>query len=383
MVQSYNDLNKYEERTYEYYKNEFKQLGLNPESSMQIIILMFPTFARLIHYNGEYSHSSNLQLLRYNRIASVEKFSLYFMFDIGRIKVSREKIYDCLYKYDKDLLISTVKNINSQGNLDYLLRSMESLFDKEHYERFKFVVFTLINLYGEFVNKATEINNINNISDSVSEFVLYFIQTLDSEYERYEIIYSILKNSNKSNLGLIADILSREEMAFGRFNKTERKDLHLVSLKHLESLEKIYIDKIKLIAKSENMINMRVFNIVFYLWEDLDKEGAENYVKKLFNDKVSKLKFICTKAYFFSGSNGYGWDFNLKSYSNYISRENLYNGIKDSVKNHLDEFTKEEQIKLASFVLNYENNNNDFNHVSEGEALQLIEKWKSESNLTK
>ncbi|MFP1708118.1 P-loop NTPase fold protein, partial [Gardnerella swidsinskii] len=32
--QSYNDLNKYEERTYEYYKNEFKQLGLNPESSM-------------------------------------------------------------------------------------------------------------------------------------------------------------------------------------------------------------------------------------------------------------------------------------------------------------------------------------------------------------
>ncbi|UQA88679.1 KAP family NTPase [Gardnerella swidsinskii] len=381
--QSYNDLNKYEERTYEYYKNEFKQLGLNPESSMQIIILMFPTFARLIHYNGEYSHSSNLQLLRYNRIASVEKFSLYFMFDIGRIKVSREKIYDCLYKYDKDLLISTVKNINSQGNLDYFLRSMESLFDKEYYERFKFVVFTLINLYGEFVNKATEINNINNISDSVSEFVLYFIQTLDSEYERYEIIYSILKNSNKSNLGLIADILSREEMAFGRFNKTERKDLHLVSLKHLESLEKIYIDKIKLIAKSENMINMRVFNIVFHLWEDLDKEGSENYVKKLFNDKVSKLKFICTKAYFFRGLNDYGWNFNLKSYSKYISRKDLYNEIKDFDKNHLDEFTKEEQIILASFVLNYENNNDDFNHVSENEVLQLVEKWKSESNIAK
>ncbi|ADB14543.1 hypothetical protein HMPREF0424_0758 [Gardnerella vaginalis 409-05] len=338
---------------------------------------MFPTFARLIHYNGEYSHSSNLQLLRYNRIASVEKFSLYFMFDIDRIKVSREKIYDCLYKYDKDLLISTVKNINSQGNLDYLLRSMESLFDKEHYERFKFVVFTLINLYGEFVNKATEINEINNISDSVSEFVLYFIQTLDSEYKRYEIIYSILKNSNKSNLGLIAAILNQEEMAFGRFNnKPERKDLQLVNLKHLESLEKIYIDKIELISKSENMLNIGVFNIVFYLWEDLDKEGAENYVKKLFNDKVSKLKFICTKAYFFSGSNDYGWDFNLKSYSNYISRENLYNEINDSVKNHLDEFTKEEQIKLASFVLNYENNSDDFNHASEREALRLIEKWK-------
>ncbi|MFP1691216.1 KAP family P-loop NTPase fold protein [Gardnerella vaginalis] len=378
--QSYDDLRKYEKRTYEYYKNEFKQLGLNSESSMQMIILMFPSFARSIHYIGEYSHPDDLQLLRDNRISSVEKFDLYFMFDMNRIKVSREKIYDCLYKYDKNLLISTVKNINSQGNFDYLLRNMESLLDKEHYERFKFVAFTLVNLYGEFVNKVTERNKINNISDSVLKFVLCFIKTIDSECKRYEIIYSILKNSNKSNIGLIADILNQEEMAFGRFgNKTERTDLQFVSLKHLEYLEKIYIDKIKLIAKSENMLNMRVFNIVFYLWEDLDKEGAENYVKKLFNDKVSKLKFICTKAYFFRGSNDYGWDFNLKSYSNYISREDLYNGIKDSVKNHLDEFTKEEQIILASFVLNYENNNDDFNHVSENEALQLVEKWKSES----
>ena len=382
--QSYDDLRKYEKRTYEYYKNEFKQLGLNSESSMQMIILMFPPFARSIHSNGEYSHLDDLQLLRDNRIASVEKFDLYFMFDMNRIKVSREKIYDCLYKYDKNLLISTVKNINSQGNLDYLLRSMESLFDEEHYERFKFVVFTLINLYGEFVNKVTERNMIDNISDSVTEFVLYFIQTLDSEYKRYEIIYSILKNSNKSNIVLIADILNQEEMAFGRFNnKTERKDLQLVNLKHLESLEKIYVDKIELISKSENMLNIGRFSRAFYLWEYLDKEGAENYVKKLFNDKVSKLKFICTKAYSFRDSNDYGWDFNLESYSNYISRKDFYNEIKNFAKDHLDEFTKEEQIKLASFVLNYENNNDDFNHATEQEALQLIEKWKSESNLTK
>ena len=378
--QSYDDLRKYEKRTYEYYKNEFKQLGLNSESSMQMIILMFPSFARSIHYIGEYSHPDDLQLLRDNRISSVEKFDLYFMFDMNRIKVSREKIYDCLYKYDKNLLISTVKNINSQGNLDYLLRNMESLFDKEHYERFKFVAFTLVNLYGEFVNKVTERNKINNISDSVLKFVLCFIKTIDSECKRYEIIYSILKNSNKSNIGLIADILNQEEMAFGRFgNKTERTDLQFVSLKHLEYLEKIYIDKIELISKSENMINIGRFSKAFYLWEDLDKEGAENYVKKLFNDKVSKLKFICTKAYFFRDSNDYGWDFNLESYSGYISRKDLYNEIKDFAKNHLCEFTKEEQIKLASFVLNYENNSDDFHHAYEREALQLIEKWKSES----
>ena len=382
--QSYDDLRKYEKRTYEYYKNEFKQLGLNSESSIRMLKSMFPQFARSIHYIGEYSHSDDLQLLRDNRIASVEKFDLYFMFDMNRIKVSREKIYDCLYKYDKNLLISTVKNINSQGNLDYLLRSMESLFDEEHYERFKFVVFTLINLYGEFVNKVTERNMIDNISDSVTEFVLYFIQTLDSEYKRYKIIYSILKNSNKSNIVLIADILNQEEMAFGRFNnKTERKDLQLVNLKHLESLEKIYVDKIELISKSENMLNIGRFSRAFYLWEYLDREEAENYIKTLFNDNLNKIKFILIHSYRAKGLNGYSWNIDLESYSNYISRKDFYNGIKDFAKNHLCEFTKEEQIKLASFVLNYENNSDDFNHATEREALRLIEKWKSENRLAK
>ena len=382
--QSYNDLNKYEKRTYEYYKNEFKQLGLNSESSIRMLISMFPQFARSINYIGEYSHSDDLQLLRDNRIASVEKFDLYFMFDMNRIKVSREKIYDCFYKYNKDSIIETIIKSEKEGVLDYLLRNMEALVDEEYSNRLKFVLYATIDSYGELVNNQTNVIHADSVFNEIVKFVFYIIKKIDSENERHEVIYSILKNSNKSNIGLIADILDQEEMAFGRFNnRPERKDLQLINLKHLESLEKIYIDKIELISKSENMLKIGSLNRAFYVWEDLDKEGFENYVKKLFNDKVSKLKFICTKAYPFRDSNDYGWDFNLKSYSNYISREDLYNEIKDSVKNHLDEFTKEEQIILASFVLNYENNSDDFNHATEREALRLIEKWKSESSLAK
>ena len=378
--QLYNDLSKYEERTYEYYKNEFKQLGLNSELSIRMLMSMFPPFARSINHIGEYSHSDDLQLLRDNRISSVEKFGLYFMFDINRIKISREKIYDCFYKYNKDSIIETIIKSEKEGVLDYLLRNMEALVDEEYSNRLKFVLYATVDSYGELVNNQTNVIHADFVFNEIVKFVFYIIKKIDSENERHEVIYSILKNSNKSNIGLIADILDQEEMAFGRFNnKPERKDLQLINLKHLESLEKIYIDKIELISKSENMLKIGSLSRAFYLWEDLDKEGSENYVKKLFNDKVSKLKFICTKAYLFCDSNDYGWDFNLKSYSNYISREDLYNEIKDSVKNHLDEFTKEEQIKLASFVLNYENNSDDFNHATEREALQLIKKWKSES----
>lgn len=365
----------------EYYKDEFINLELNPSLSICIISSLFPYFAMRIDYDGEFVFLNNSELLKYKRIAAVEKFDLYFRFDINSIKISREKIHDCLYEYDKDCIIETIIKSEKEDVLDYLLRNMAVLADEEHSNRLKLVLYAIVDSYEELVNNQTSVIHADFVFNEIVKFVFSIIEKIDSENERHEVIYSILKNSNKSNIELIAAILNQEEMAFGRFNnKTAHKDLQLVSLKHLESLEKNYIDKIELISKSENILNVGVFNIVFYLWEDLDKEGAENYVKKLFNDKVSKLKFICTKAYFFRGLNDYGWDFNLKSYSNYISREDLYNEIKDSVKNHLDEFTKEEQIILASFVLNYENNNGDFDHATEREALQLIEKWKSESN---
>ena len=374
--QSYNDLSKYEERTYEYYKNGFKQLGLNPESSMQIIILLFPTFARLIHYNGEYSHSSNLQLLRYNRIASVEKFGLYFKFDINSIKIPREKIYDCFYKYNKDSIIETIIKSEKEDVLDYLLRNMEALVDEEYSNRLKFVLYATVDSYGELVNNQTNVIHADFVFNEIVKFVFYIIEKIDSENERHEVIYSILKKSNKFNIGLIAMIINKEELAFGRFDsERECKAFQLISLKHLEDIEKIFLEKIKFIADNEGLLDSKDLNAELWLWKNLNKEGAENYVKKLFNNETNKLRFLCVTTY----NKLTGWQFYSKNCFNLVSEEEFYDSIMDFAKNHLDEFTKEEQIILASFVLNYENNNGDFDHATEREALQLIEKWKSES----
>ena len=45
-------------------------------------------------------------------------------------------------------------------------------------------------------------------------------------------------------------------------------------------------------------------------------------------------------------------------------------------KNMIDEFTEMEQIKLASFVCNYDKG--EFYHVSEDEARELLKQWKLE-----
>lgn len=161
--------------------------------------------------------------------------------------------------------------------------------------------------------------------------------------------------------------------------KMNVKIFQFISLKHLEDIEKIYATKIKSISKSEDILSSYQFYIAFYVWKYIDKENAIEYVKNLFKNDVNKLKFLCLTTY----NSLTGWKFYSKNCFYLISEEEFYDSIKNFDKNHLDEFTKEEQIILASFVLNYENNSDDFNYATELEALQLIEKWKSESSLAK
>lgn len=48
-------------------------------------------------------------------------------------------------------------------------------------------------------------------------------------------------------------------------------------------------------------------------------------------------------------------------------------------KNMLREFTELEQIKLASFVCNYDKG--EFDHASEDEARELVKRWELEARI--
>lgn len=153
-----------------------------------------------------------------------------------------------------------------------------------------------------------------------------------------------------------------------------------ISLKHLEDIEKIYAAKIKSISKSEDILSSYQFRIAFYVWKYVDKENAIEYVKNLFKDDVNKLKFLYLTTY----NSLTGWKFYSENCFNLVSEEEFYDSIKNFDKSRLDEFTKEEQIILASFTINYENRDNDhFLPAQEKQAIELIEKWKSESNIAK
>lgn len=352
---------------------EFESLGLHHKMAFDIVSIQFPTFAYDTNHKLSNKKISESELISKKRIGSTKTIDLYFRFNLSDIKIPREEIIKCVNSYSKFKLLQKVREFNKNGNILYFLENVYSLFrdNKISNNRFALIASVLLELQNEFVDQSRADYYSNNI-------VVNMITSIKEEKVRYKIINFTVEHIDKTNISTIA-ILINQILQGCRKSDDEDKNLKILTLGHLKNIGKIYVEKIKSIANSKNILSLDGFDEIFYLWKELDRESATVYVGNLFNDDVNKLKFLCLTTY----NSLTGWKFYSENCLDFASEYEFYYSIKDFDKSRLDKFTKEEQIILASFVLNYENNSDDFNHASEREALRLIKKWKSESRLAK
>ena len=353
---------------------EFESFGLYSKMAFDIVSILFPTFAYDTNHKLINEKISESELISKKRIGSTKTIGLYFSFNLSDIKIPREEIIKCVNSYSKFRLLQKVRKFNKDGNLLYFLENVDSLFSDKKIlnDRFALIVSALLEIQNEYVNQSKLADYYSN------RIMVNMITSIKEEGIRYKIINFTVKNIDKTNISARAILINQIVQDYIK-SDNEDKNLQIITLEHLKNIGKTYVEKIKSIAKSKNILNLDEFDKIFYLWRELDIKSAEVYIKNLFKDDVNKLKFLCLTTY----NSLTGWKFYSENCLHFTFEHEFYYSIKNFDKSRLDEFTKEEQIILASFVLNYENNNDDFNHASELEALQLIKKWKSESNLTK
>ncbi len=353
---------------------EFESLGLYYEMAFDIVSILFPTFAYDTNHKLINEDISESELISRKRIGSTKTIGLYFSFNLSDIKIPREEIIKCVNSYSGLRLLQKVREFNKDGNILYFLENVESLFsdNKISNNRFVLIISALLELQNEYVDQSRLADYYSN------NIVANMITSIKEEEVRYEIINFTVENIDKTNISTRAILINQIVQGCIK-SDDEDKNLQIITLGHLKNIGKIYSEKIKSISNSKNILSLSGLDRIFCLWKELDSESAEVYVKNLFKDDVNKLKFLCLTTY----NSLTGWKFYSENCLDFTSEHEFYYSIKTFDKSRLDEFTKEEQIILASFVLNYENNSDDFNHATEREALQLIKKWKSESSLAK
>lgn len=356
-------------------KQKFDNLGLHYELVSDIVSILFPTFAYDTNHKLINEDISESELISRKRIGSTKTIGLYFSFNLSDIKIPREEIIKCVNSYSRLRLLQKVREFNKDGKILYFLENVDSLFrdNKISNNRFALIISVLLGVQNEFVDQSRLADYYSN------NIVVNMITSIKEEEVCYKIINFIVENIDKTNISTRAILINQIVQGCIK-SDDEDKNLQIVTLEHLKNIGKIYVEKIKSIANSKNILSLDEFDEIFYLWKELDRESATVYVKNLFKDDVNKLKFLCLTTY----NSLTGWKFYSENCLDFTSEYEFYYSIKNFDKSRLDEFTKEEQIILASFTINYENRDNDhFLPAQEKQAIELIEKWKSESSLAK
>ena len=202
------------------------------------------------------------------------------------------------------------------------------------------------------------------------------IKRIDTDERRFSFLQNEVRRSDKQSIGTIARLLNEFERLCNRSMEDSLTDFELpVNDKQLESLEREFLDKIYEIKQSENLIDLDDFHSIFFLWNCIDSDDLRKYVSDLMKDDIYKLKFVCSFAGKWHGSNGVGWWFDSQKYSEYITDNEIYELIQNHGKSHLSEFTELEKVQMASFVLNYQGD--VLGHVNEQRALVLVKEWEN------
>lgn len=358
---------EYRERFY----NEFKGINIDPDKSIRCVSTMFPAFAKEIdEYQGVYQ--SNADSKKKMRICDDEKFDIYFRHDLDSVEVSRSTIKDCILVFDEKELVGTIDKINKKENIIYFLEEVLSLIDDIPCERINLIVSVILSSQWNFKGETDAGSFTRTAYDLAIDLVEKLLYRIKTEQERVELLCSILNDMDKNRVGAIAIILWRTKLIYER-NSEEVDAKALISLEQLQKIEEIYMQNIKLITETEVISNIEGFSAAFYLWKKLNKEESLGYFKKVSENNINILKFICALATRWYSTNGRRWGFEDSEYEEYISKDEVYNKIKKLNQNDLSEFTDIEKIKLATFTLNYQMN--DIYPVNEDKAQELVEQW--------
>ena len=358
---------EYRERFY----NEFKGINIDPDKSIRCVSTMFPAFAKEIN---EYrsSYQSNADSKKKMRICDDEKFDIYFRHDLDSVEVSRSIIKDCLFTFNEEELGPILEEVNREGKIVYFLEEVQSLSDDIPYERISLIVSVIFSSQWNFKGEVNAGIFTRTAYEMAIDLVEILLHRIKSEQERFELLYSMLKEMDKNRVGAIAIILYRIKLFYER-NSEEVNTKAIITLEHLQELENMYMLNIRRVIETETISDIECFNVVFHLWEKLNEEAAIEYFNQVAENNISMLKLVCTLATRWEGTSGGGWRLEAREYEKYISKETIYNGIKKLNKNDLLEFTDVEKLKLASFTLNYQINGIEV--ITEEQAQEFVEQW--------
>ena len=375
---------KSKEEWYKHYLEIFKSLlkdnrpgSINKENIIEALICMFPNLGKLVgkHYAG----LDQGELRKNKRMAHSEKFDLYFTLDINDVVIPSAEIENALLYMSeedfKDYLISLDREIK----IIYFLDETRSYIEKINPQRAESIITILMQTAIKFESKNTGFIALSPLTKS--EHIIESLFTRMNKPDRFALLELILLKADADCISCFASVLNTLELAFGRLaaKGQERQEYDkLINISELDSLEKLFIQRIKELSKKENILDFKYSLMVTYLIESFNPEFYEEYFnKEYFKDKLNVLKFLELSAAKWTGSTS-SWQIN-DSYKKYLTDEKILDSIQQALADKsLWSLTKKARNIVATFYLLKNQAEKTDNEVNQEQAEAILKQWKEQ-----
>lgn len=372
LLQNTEELPTYRKNDISYYSDEFNELGINLNKAIKFLSVIFPLYSNDRNF-------STIDIRKNLRIADKKQFDMYFHCNLNDIKLSGRRINSFLYEFDEGELENAIEEISEDKGINYFLEEIEDLVEEIPCERLPIIASKLFlnkKIYKESSKDILEISP----SKKCDLIVIRILDRLSPEVKK-QVLTSLINTTDETSLyhisKMLYDIKNKYDKGVVSFAfKNEQEE----NLKYFKIMVNIYAEKVKEITRKVSITNIIKFYDILQDWNTIDKIGLSKYFEFLFEseitNEITKLKFITTLALEKNELRGSKSIHFPGLYREFLSNNDIYNSIINFDKNMLHEFTEIEQIKLASFICNYDKGK--FNWTSEDEARELLKQWELE-----
>lgn len=359
-----------------HYTREFENIGVDPATAIRCLSTMFPAFEAAIKGEHETIYSIDYTRGR-QRIAHWEKFEIYFVFNLSKIKVTRAELDSFVNRLEGTDLWRRVEEIYLRGDIDYFIDELEPLVYDIPALRLNHIAIVLLRLLSKIWRNTLWDESLEIRSRKVISIFSGVLHRFYFGKSRVRVILTGMEFFDICNFGVLSaiiDIIVETKVEFKNDQRFYGDSVIFIDQYGQDIIERKYVEKLEKWSDSEELLNMRMFGQAYYLWKRIDEVSAEIHMRKLLKDNnVNTLRFICAMSNEWTGPNGEGWWFDQESYSDLISPELVYDYIDKFDKDQMTMFSRRELIKLASYYLNF--NRNEMNKADKNEAVELVDEW--------
>lgn len=352
---------------------------VDPKLAIEILSAIFPAIDQKINY--PYQQVDDESLLKKQRIASNEKFDVYFSLSIEDVELSKSEIEYIIYNYDYGQLMSRLQRYSEQDKVISFLIELQSEISDISIDRIPVLLQTMVDISNLLKGVKTKIFFQVTALAYGNLIIIDLLKRYSNESDRFRAIRTAVKNASDDGVPTCAYLLNKLELAHGRFSVNGKKQgEQLIDEKHLKEIERLVLDRIIELIERRNLLDMNGFKVTVYVWSCFDKKSCDEYISALLTENLNVVKFIAHNANEWTSSdrkNNIGWNFKNKDIEKYISVDDAI--IKSSEAIQTVEFTKlniEIKRRAIAFILWNKGLKDTGDEITLNEVDEELQNWK-------